>query len=482
MCKAIRQDLVREQITASVATGIDVPQPVVEALYRFQNEERTVSFITVDGSAIEPVAAPDPAALQAFFDENKEQFRAPEYRKLALLTLDPTALANPAAVTPEELAAEYERRKANFTRPERRRVEQIRFETREAAEQAMATIKAPGDFATVAASRNLAPADMDQGLKTQAEILDQAVAAAAFAAQPNVPVAVLDNAVEPSIIRVTEIEPGSVEPLEEVAERLRGEVATRLARERIQESFDKVEDERAGGATLEEIAKTQSLQFRLVDAVAKDGTAPDGSPVELPVKDQLLTEAFESDIGVENNPIRGPGESYVFFEVVETIPARDRTLEEAREQVVSAWTAAETEKRVNDRANTLFGRLQNGEALPALAAEIGQPVQTIERVRRGPPPAGLSANAAAQAFAGPEGHVANAEGDTPPARILLRVDRVTSPAYFAEAADAQAIKRQLGEALRNDVLQSYHRQLLQERPTRINNQTYAQITGNNQAQ
>ena len=478
----IRQDLVRNQVTSSVASGIDVPQPLVEALYRFQNEERTVSFLAVDGSSIEPVAPPDAATVQAYFEENKERFRAPEYRKLALLTLDPAALADPAAVTQEELAAEYERRKAEFSRPERRRIEQMRFDAREAAEQAMATIKAPGDFAAVAASRGIAPADLDQGLKTKTEILDPAVAEAAFAAQPNVPVAVLDNAIEPSIIRVTEIEPGSVQPLDEVADRLRTEVAARLARERVQDAYDKVEDERAGGATLEEIASSQSLPFRLIDAVAEDGTAPDGSAVDLPAKDQLLTEAFQSDVGVENNPIRGPGDSYVFYDVVEIIPARDRALEEARDQVVAAWTAAETEKRVNERANALFDRVKTGEPLPTLAAEIGGTVQTVERVKRGAPPPGLSANAAAQAFAGPEGHVANAEGDAPPARILLRVDRVTAPAFFPEAADAQAIKRQLGDALRNDVLQSYRRQLLQERETRINNQTSAQITGNNQAQ
>ena len=79
-------------------------------------------------------------------------------------------------------------------------------------------------------------------------------------------------------------------------------------------------------------------------------------------------------------------------------------------------------------------------------------MQTVEDVKRGAPPAGLSANAAAQAFAGPEGHVANAEGDAPPARILLQVDRVTAPAFFAEAADAKAINDSFREALRNDIL------------------------------
>lgn len=479
----IRQNLIRSQITSAVATGIDVPQPLVEALYQFQNEERAVSSIVVDQSAIEPVAPPDDAALQSYFDANKERFRAPEYRKLGLLVLDPAGLADPASVTDAEISAEYERRKASFTRPERRRIEQIRLDTAEAAEQAMATIRGPDDFPALAASRGVAPADLDQGLKTKAEILDPAIAYAAFAAAPNTVLPVLDNAIEPSIIRVTEIEPGTVSPLADVAPRLREELAGRLARERITEIYDKVEDERAGGATLEEISKTMSLLFRVVEAVAKDGTAPDGSPVpDLPAKDRLLTEAYESDVGVENNAIRSGDEAFVLYEVLDVIPERERPLPEVRERVLAAWTAEEIGKRINERAEALLTRLRNGEPMSALAAEIGKPVQVVENVKRGAAPPGLSANAAAQAFAGPEGHVANAESDTPPARILIRVDRVTAPAYFAEAADARAIKEQLAGALRNDILQSYYRQLLQTRETRINNAAYAQLTGNVQAQ
>jgi peptidyl-prolyl cis-trans isomerase D len=480
----IRQQTVREQLAASVATGVAVPQPLVEALYRFQNEERTVSFVVIDEATIEPVGAPDHAALQAYFDANKGRFRAPEYRKLGLLTLDPASLADPAAVTDEEVAAEYERRKPDLTRPERRRIEQIRFESRQVAEQALVTIQGGMDFAALARSRNLAPADIDLGMKTRAEILDPAVAQAGFAAEPNVVVPAIEGALEPSLIRVLQIEPGSVTPLEEVAPRIRQDLALRAAREKVQGLYDQIEDERAGGATLAEVAASVALPYRTIDAVARDGTAPDGTPVaDLPAREQLLREAFESDVGVETSPIRdAAADSSIFFEVVEIIPERDRTLEESRAAVTGAWQAEEIEKRIRERSEALLARLQQGETLQAIGAEIGKPVQTVEGVKRGPPPEGPSANAVAQAFAGPEWHVANAESDAPPGRILLRVDRVTAPAFFAEAADAQAIRIQLAGALRNDILGSFNRQLLQERPTQVNNAAIAQLTGTTQTQ
>jgi peptidyl-prolyl cis-trans isomerase D len=479
----VRQEAVRAQIATSIAAGLDAPQPLVEALYRFQNEERTVSYVVLDQSVIAPVGTPDAAALETYFEANKERFRAPEHRKLALLTLDPAAIADPKAVTEEEISAEYERRKESFTRPERRRIELIAFPTKEEAEKAAAGTKTAAEFAALAKAEGVAPENLDQGLKTKAEFLDPAVAEAAFAAAANSVVPVLEGAVQPSIVHVTEIEPGSVTPLAEVSDRLRQDLATRAARDKIQDLYDEVEDERAGGATLEEIGTRMSLPYRVVEGVSREGTGPDGKEVaDLPARDQLLTEAFESDVGVENDAIRPPGDSMIFYEVLEVVPERERTLDEVREEVTKAWTEEETQNRIAEKADALLARLQKGESLQTVAAEIGKPVMTAEGVTRNQPPAGLGPNAAAQAFAGPEGHLANAEADTPPARILLKVDKVTAPAFFAEAAGVANLEEQLGQAIARDMLSSYNRQLLAVRDTSVNQAAYAQLSGTQQTQ
>ena len=478
----VKRDLVREQIMVSLGVGIEAPQPLVEALYRLQNEERAISFFPVDESAIEPVAPPDDGVLQDYFDANRERFRAPEYRKLALLILDPTAVADPAAVSEEELAAEYERRIANYTRPERRRIEQIRFGTAEAANEALAALRAGKDFSALAAEKGEAPANIDLGLKSKAEIIDPAVAEAAFAAAPNEPVAVTDGALEPSVIRVTEVEPGSVTPLAEVSARLREDLATRAAREHVHDLYDQVEDERAGGTTLEEAAAKLSLPYRVVENVAVDGSIADGRPMEtIPNQAQVLEEAFESDVGVENSPVRAGGDAWVFYDVLEITPERDRTLDEVRADAVAAWTAEETANRIAAKAESLYERARAGEPFSALAAVIGQTVATVENVKRGTPQGGLSANAISQAFAGPQGHVANAEGDGYE-RIILKVDRVTAPAFFAEAADASAIRQRLNPSLENELIAIYNRQLLQSRDASVNSAAFQQLTGQIQTQ
>ena len=295
-------------------------------------------------------ARPTRRRWKTYFEANKQRFQAPEYRKLGVLVADPAALADPAAVTDVEVAAEYEARKASFTQPERRRIEQLRFATKEAAEAALKQSQGGADFAALVQAGGKTLAEVDLGMKTMAEIIDPKVAEVAFAAPQGAVVPVVEGALEPSLIRVTAMEPGSVTPLAEVAPRLRQEIATKAAREKVRDLYDQIEDERAGGATLEEIGKTLELPYRVVEGVARDGTAPDGSPIaDLPVKDQLLTEAFESDVGVENNPLRGGEESYVFYDVLEIEPARDRTLDEVKDAVVKAWTDEETANRIAER-------------------------------------------------------------------------------------------------------------------------------------
>ena len=476
----IRRGLVRAQIADTIGAGLETPQPLVAALYRLQNEERTISSFVVDASSIEPVAAPSQSDLQAYFDENKEQFKAPEYRKLALLVLDPTEIADPDAVTAEAVAAEYEKRKASLTQPERRRIEQMRFATAEDASAAMKRIEGGEDFSAVATASGVELTDL--GDKTKAEVLDPAIADAAFAAELDKPILVTEKALEPSIIRVTAIEPEKAPTLDEMSARIRQELATRAAREGAEDLYNQIEDERAGGATLEEAAAKLKLPYRVVEAVSADLQAPDGNVIsDIPLAPQVITESFQSDVGVETSPARGESGTWVFFEVLEIIPVRDRTLDEVRDQVVTAWTAAETEKRISDLANSLFDRLKGGASLTSLAAEIGKPVQTVEKVTRIAPPATLPSNAAKQAFAGPEGHVANADGNGSE-RILLKVDKVFAPPFFAEATGVAAIKDQISEQLKNDLLATYNLQLRGTRSVSVNNAAFQQLTGQAQTQ
>jgi len=479
----LKGTIVRRQLAGAIAGDIAAPKPLTEALYRYQNETRTISYLMVGQDTIEPVGEPDEAALASYFEQNKWRFTAPEYRKLGMIAIDPKSAADPAAVTAEDVKAAYDSRISEFSKAERRKVQQIRYGDEDAARAAMGLAETGTDMVELAKANNLSERDIDLGLKTRAEIVDSAVANAAFKAPVDQIVAVYDGTLGPALIRVTQIEAGSITPLEQVEDRLRREIAEQAAQDKVLELFDAIEDERAGGSTLAEIAAKLDLTYRRVDGVAADGSAPDGTAIsDLPEQQALLFDAFQSDIGVENDALRSGNDGFVFYEVLDITGDRERTLEEARADAVAAWQAEEISVRIGARAEALLERLKEGARLAAIASDIGGTVKTATDVKRSGEAKGLSANAVAQAFAGPEGHLANAEADDGPERFILRVDAVSAPAFFAESQDAEFITTQLGQALQNDILQAYSGHLLNQRKTTVNSAVYRQLTGQTQAQ
>ena len=61
---------------------------LIEALTRFQNEQRSIEYVKLDAAQAGTIDPPSPEALAAYFDDRKTQFRAPEYRKISFVVID----------------------------------------------------------------------------------------------------------------------------------------------------------------------------------------------------------------------------------------------------------------------------------------------------------------------------------------------------------------------------------------------------------
>ena len=92
----------------------------------------------------------------------------------------------------------------------------------------------------------------------------------------------------------------------------------------------KIEDERAGGASLEEAATKLKLPVTTFDAVDRFGRDPTGKPVvNLPRGADIMNAAFSTDVGVDNDPIAADG-GYVWYDVAGITPAHERPLDEVK--------------------------------------------------------------------------------------------------------------------------------------------------------
>src|SRR3954452_9400819 len=93
-----RQDYLRQEILQAVAGNLVVPEALLEAINRYRNETRSVDYVVLPPSAAGDLPAPSEDVLQKYYNEHKQTFRAPEYRRLVTLAVTPTTAVNPESI------------------------------------------------------------------------------------------------------------------------------------------------------------------------------------------------------------------------------------------------------------------------------------------------------------------------------------------------------------------------------------------------
>lgn len=436
------QVAIRAQVVEAVSDGYKAPDVLTAALRQYRSEARTIDYLILSNANIDPVKAPGDDVLAPWFEENKAKYRAPEYRKVVYVSLEPKDIVDTAAITDEALQADYEKNKDKYRTPATRTIEQLTFADRASADAAVAKLASGTTFDAIVAEQGKTAADVLLGDFTEANVPDQKFAAPAFAVAENGGTTpVIDGTFGPIILRVTNIRPENTKTFDEVKEDLRNELALSEAADGILAVHDRLEDARAEGLSLAEAAAKNNLKAVTIDAVDAQGNDQKGEEITgLPEKAALLGEVFKTDVGTETQPINVGREGYAWFEVLDVIPDRDRTLDEVRERVVADWTAEQQRQTLAKKAEELAERVRKGGDIATIAGELGMAVENKAGLNRGAQDPVLSPVAVAAAFAGPLGHVANTPGVDGEGQILLKVTEVNAEtATDALSGDEQQI-------------------------------------------
>lgn len=424
------QVAVRSQIVDAVTDGYKPPQVLAEAIGKYRHETRTIDYLMLSNANIDPVKAPGDDVLAPWFERNKANYRAPEYRKFSYIKLEPEDLAAPETISEEELRADYEKRKETFRSPATRTIEQLSFPSREAADAAAAKLSAGTSFDELVKAEGKGASDVLLGDFTKESMPDAKLADAAFAVTSDGGVTpVVEGGFGPVILRVTNIRPETVRGFDEVKEELRKEIALDAARDQLIGLHAKIEDERAAGVPVKEVAEQLNLKLVNVDAIDATGKDLNGDEVAgLPEQRTLLQEVFKAEVGLDTLAVNIGRDGYLWFDLEEVIPARDRTLDEVRDEVAADWTAEQQRVALAAKTTELKERIRKGETLAAIASELGLTVETKTGLSRSTQDAALSQAAIMAAFGGPKGHVANAPGMGGEGQILLQVNAVDDSA------------------------------------------------------
>jgi peptidyl-prolyl cis-trans isomerase D len=450
----LHKTALRQFIVAALTAGVAAPKAEVKVEADFEGQTRSIDYFVLPASAAGEIPQPSEETLKSYFNDRKVQYRAPEYRAMDIISLEPETLANPNEVTDADAQAAYDQvagKDPRYGSPEKRDLQQILFPNEADAEAAEARIKAGASFEDIVKERNLKPEETDIGEMTKDAIIDKGEADAVFALPQGGVSDVLKSQFGPVIVRVRSITPSTVKPFAEVAQEIKRQVSASRAGDKIQAIHDKIEDARVSGKSLAEAAKDAGLTSQTIPAVDAQGLDPNGKPVSLPDKTDLLRAAFASDVGLDEAPLQTRDNGFVWFSISKIDPSHDRSFDEAKAEVEAQWRAEEVDKGLSAKADDLVKQLRAGGTVGDVAKSVGAEAKTAADIHRDDK--SLPEAVVAAIFREPADGQGSAASPDGRAVFKITADK-TPPVDFADLR-VKEMAKQLDASTRDGLLDQY---------------------------
>ena len=475
---SLRQQVVRAALTGSITGPVKAPPALVEAIYRYRNEQRRGHYVPVPVESITDVPAPSDEQLAQFHEAHQAQFTAPEYRALTFVTLEPDDLIEEIEVSEEDVAAAYESRIGAFRKPERRTVEQLLAAEQATIEQAAERLAAGATFEQVAAE--IEAVSVDQLGTVSRGDLPAEFEEAIFALPQGEVSGPVDSAFGWHLFRVSEIEPEETVPLAEAREQLARELALEEANERLPDFAAQLDDELAAGTELREAARVLRLEAVSVPAVDATGKGPEGEPVEaLPPWPEFMQIALETPAGETSLLEETAAGGYFVIQVEQVTEPRLKPVEEVRAELVEAWQAERRRELARQQAEQLRARLDDGAALNELLADTGLESKPIEPVRRDAAGTDQGINRAVvrALFATEPGDVAPEVVELEDGFTVVGTDEVIAANLAADPDGVEQLARELEGDMRSDLIAQFETQLRRDYPIEIDGAAINRLIG-----
>lgn len=435
---SLRDEISRTILQAALLANVPTSETYRSLLIEFAGERRTVTWAELDaGSLDEPPAQPSGTDLQTFYDENPDQFMAPEAREITYAILTPDMLQSSLDVDAQSVAALYQERFDEFNQPEKRIVERLVFFDMEEANTAFERLTSDDlTFEELVMDRGLSLSDIDLGDITQGDL--GAAGEVVFATDLQGITPPIETDLGSAIFRVNAIIDAQSQSLEEVAEQLESEIAMSRAVRLIDQEREAILDLLAGGAKLEDISERTPMEIGTL--VWSEGST-DG-----PAKyDSFRTVAETTEPG-DYPDIEDLSDGGIFLlRVDQVIAPKMKNFDEIQEEISEKWVVAELQSAIAKKASELVEQILPLSNFESFGLNANQEADLTRRsFVPGTPPEFVTEVFAAELG---ETFVINA-GDS---HIIVRVDGVAAPDL--EDPDVQTLARTLADRQANSVAQ-----------------------------
>jgi peptidyl-prolyl cis-trans isomerase D len=469
----LTRTVLTQQVLTETAEAATLPPPGAAArIAAFQGERRMVTTLNLSLDAAPDPGAPDEGALRAFYEANEPMFTEPERRWGGYLHVDAERLR--AALVPDEatLRADYEANLASYTVEESRVIDQIAIPTREAAEAAMGRlVGGAATFESLGTEFGIAEGDLSIGRVTRGDLPEAAADQVFSKAEPGIigPVRLPAGF---AIFRIVEITPGGTAKFEDLRDRIGTRMASDLLSARAPELANQIEELRAEGLTLSEIANRIGADAGVVHGtfrgLARDASLPGGGAAEgFEASDVFISEVFDALDAEERDLVATPDGGYLLVMVERIEPSALQPLDQIRDRAISAWQAAERLKAIEAQGAALAARLGEDASIWDIGEELGLAASPQGPFTRMNPPATLPRALIDEIFSVETGGGASAASEDGTQVIVAQASSVTPLGPEAMASTSADIDTALSRSLESDTAEYFARAVVARHDAQI---------------
>ncbi|MBP7148654.1 MAG: peptidyl-prolyl cis-trans isomerase [Acidobacteria bacterium] len=450
----LREQLLVEKWQGLIRSSVVVSEDEVREEYRRRHEKVNLEYVALPLEKYQSQSAPTAAEVGAWYESHKDRYRQGEGRRASYVLIDDRAVESKVQVSDDEIRAYYEQHQDLFTRPEERHARHVLIKVEPDADQATidaAQAKAEqiaekarsgADFAQLAQENSDDPGSKarggDLGFFPRGRMVpefDEAV----FTLEKGKIAGPVRTSFGFHVIKLEDIQPGGVRPLEEVKEQIRGQLRFPRVREQAHQLAQQFHDAAVKGQ-FREAAASMKLEPKDTGIVTRTGSVPGLGPAP-----EMIETIFALDKGKVSDVLSVQrGEVVLVMEDV--LPNYVPPLEAVRAKVEEDVKRDGARERAAADMRQALAR--SGNDLAAAARALGVELRTTtSAIARGQdiPGVGYDAEVEKAAFSARPGELAGPIGGAT-AVVALRVTGREEADLARMGDEAESVRESLRSA------------------------------------
>lgn len=390
LVESMRNDISTGLLRQTIGDGVYVSSGMSKALYQWNMEERTISYVTIPASSIK-IDAPSNEALTSFYDNIKSEYSIPESKNVTVGILDPKQLVAKTEVTEEKVKAFYDSNKSDFESLETRTLEQAVFKTEKEANDVLASAKSSKDLkaAVISVTGNSSALNADSNFDEKS--LPEELSKPVFTAKIGDLVGPFKTALGYHVIMVKSKQDAGLKPYDSVKAQIKKELSETASSDALFEITNQIEDRLAEGEKLENMADEFKIRIiNLNNVTAANTTSPALADYDKDQSKILQTAATTNEN--ESSPLSEIAGGKMFtVHVNDVTPAKAKDLKDVKADVVAKWMALEKRRKLLATALEITQKMDEGKAtLQIVANDYNTTPRSAKIVRGSTPPEGFS--------------------------------------------------------------------------------------------